>query len=78
MKILAIDDQQLVLLPLQKRLTEIGYQVKIETDSIEGIKAFDAFEPDHPVFFIVDRVCNTWFAIEFILRFVGKLHLVLV
>jgi len=35
MKILAIDDQQLVLLPIQKRLTELGYDVKIETDAIQ-------------------------------------------
>ena len=33
MKILAIDDQQLVLLPLKKRLTELGYSIKIETDT---------------------------------------------
>ena len=34
MKILAIDDQQLVLLPLEKRLKELGYDVKIETDAV--------------------------------------------
>ncbi|NNK60423.1 MAG: response regulator [Flavobacteriaceae bacterium] len=46
MKILAIDDQQLVLLPLQKRLSELGYKVKIETDAAEGIKFFSSFAPD--------------------------------
>ncbi|WP_372938299.1 response regulator [Seonamhaeicola sp.] len=46
MKVLAIDDQQLVLLPLQKRLTELGYEVKIETDSQKGLETFKSFNPD--------------------------------
>lgn len=46
MKILAIDDQQLVLLPLEKRLTDLGYTVKIETDANKGLKAYDTFQPD--------------------------------
>lgn len=46
MKILAIDDQQLVLLPLQKRLNELGYTVKIETDANEGILTYNSFKPD--------------------------------
>lgn len=46
MKVLAIDDQQLVLLPLQKRLTELGYQVEIETDARKGLEAYDSFNPD--------------------------------
>ena len=46
MKVLAIDDQQLVLLPLQKRLTELGYQVKIATDGNSGIESFNSFNPD--------------------------------
>ncbi|MFB9052760.1 response regulator [Formosa undariae] len=46
MKILAIDDQQLVLLPLQKRLTELGYEVKIEVDGQKGIAAYNIFIPD--------------------------------
>ncbi|AXO80414.1 response regulator [Olleya aquimaris] len=46
MKVLAIDDQQLVLLPLQKRLTELGYQVKIETDGQKGLDSYDSFNPD--------------------------------
>lgn len=46
MKVLAIDDQQLVLLPLQKRLIDLGYNVKIETDATKGLKVFDAFNPD--------------------------------
>ena len=46
MKILAIDDQQLVLLPLQKRLIELGYEVIIETDSYQGISQYNSFNPD--------------------------------
>jgi CheY-like chemotaxis protein/glycosyltransferase involved in cell wall biosynthesis len=46
MKVLAIDDQQLVLLPLQKRLTELGYEVEIETDASKGLKTYDSFNPD--------------------------------
>ena len=46
MKVLAIDDQQLVLLPLKKRLTELGYNVKIETDAIKGLELYNSFNPD--------------------------------
>ena len=46
MKVLAIDDQPLVLLPIQKRLTELGYEVKIETDSVKGIELYNSFKPD--------------------------------
>lgn len=46
MKILAIDDQQLVLLPLQKRLEELGYNVQIETNAKTAIGIYDAFKPD--------------------------------
>ena len=46
MKILAIDDQQLVLLPLQKRLIELGYAVKIETESNNGIELYNSFQPN--------------------------------
>ena len=46
MKILAIDDQQLVLLPLQKKLEELGYKVNISTDASEGIGIYDMFKPD--------------------------------
>ena len=46
MKVLAIDDQQLVLLPLQKRLSELGYEIKIETNAEKGIELYDAFKPD--------------------------------
>lgn len=46
MKILAIDDQQLVLLPLKKRLEELGYEVLIETDASKAIDHFNSFNPD--------------------------------
>lgn len=46
MKVLAIDDQQLVLLPLQKRLVELGYEVEIETDATKGLELYEAFQPD--------------------------------
>jgi CheY-like chemotaxis protein/glycosyltransferase involved in cell wall biosynthesis len=46
MKVLAIDDQQLVLLPLEKKLVERGYEVRIATDAKEGLKTFDIFCPD--------------------------------
>ena len=46
MKILAIDDQQLVLLPLQKRLKELGYDVMIETDAFMAVDHYNSFNPD--------------------------------
>jgi DNA-binding response OmpR family regulator len=46
MKVLAIDDQQLVLLPLQKRLLNLGYNVKIETNASKGLELFNSFSPD--------------------------------
>ena len=46
MKILAIDDQQLVLLPIKKRLTDLGYEVKTECDAKSGLQLFNSFKPD--------------------------------
>jgi CheY-like chemotaxis protein/glycosyltransferase involved in cell wall biosynthesis len=46
MKVLAIDDQQLVLLPLEKRLTELGYEVKTAPNASQGVGLFDSFKPD--------------------------------
>ncbi len=46
MKILAIDDQQLILLSVQKRLTEIGYEVKTANSTQEGIMLYNDFKPD--------------------------------
>ena len=41
MKILAIDDQKLVLLPLKKRLESLGYEVVTENSALTGIEQFD-------------------------------------
>ena len=46
MKILAIDDQQLILLSVQRKLKEIGYLVKTATTGKEGIEIFKEFNPD--------------------------------
>ena len=46
MKVLAIDDQQLVLLPIEKRLLELGYEVRIETDSVKSLDLYNSFKPD--------------------------------
>ncbi|WP_299158381.1 response regulator [uncultured Tenacibaculum sp.] len=46
MKILAIDDQRLVLIPLESRLKELGYEVQTETSAVRGIELFDSFKPD--------------------------------
>lgn len=46
MKVLAIDDQQLVLLPLEKRLKELGYDVKVETSADKALVIYDEFQPD--------------------------------
>ena len=46
MKILAIDDQKLVLIPLEVRLKEMGYEVITETDGVKGIELFDSFKPN--------------------------------
>lgn len=46
MKILAIDDQKLVLIPLENRLKEMGYDVITTTDGYKGIEIYDSFHPD--------------------------------
>ena len=46
MKVLAIDDQKLVLIPLENRLKELGYEVFTETDGHKGIALFDKVSPD--------------------------------
>lgn len=46
MKILTIDDQQLILLSVEKRLTELGYEVKTANSGKSGIAAIDTFDPD--------------------------------
>ena len=46
MKILAIDDQKLVLIPLESRLKDLGYQVLTETNATKALELFDSFNPD--------------------------------
>ena len=46
MKILAIDDQKLVLIPLEIRLKEFGYEIITETSALKGIELFNSFQPD--------------------------------
>jgi len=46
MKILAIDDQQLILLSVEKRLKEMGFEVMTAENGQEGQQLFDSFAPD--------------------------------
>lgn len=46
MKILAVDDQQLVLMPLEKRLKDEGYEVRTTTQAEKAIEIFKSFQPD--------------------------------
>ena len=46
MKVLAIDDQRLVLIPLESRLKELGYEVLTETNALDGIDRYNDFQPD--------------------------------
>ncbi len=46
MKILAVDDQQLVLMPLEKRLKELGYEVMTTTEANKAIDLYKQFQPD--------------------------------
>ena len=46
MTILAIDDQQLILLSVAKKLKDLGYSVETATNGPEGIALFDSISPD--------------------------------
>ncbi len=46
MKILAIDDQKLILLSVEKRLSELGYEVQTANSIELGIQLFNSFKPD--------------------------------
>ena len=46
MKVLAVDDQKLVLIPLESRLKELGYEVLTETNALDAIHLYDVFQPD--------------------------------
>ncbi|GGD11675.1 transcriptional regulator [Hyunsoonleella pacifica] len=45
-KILAIDDQQLILLSLEKHLTDLGFSIKCASTGEEGLEVFDSYKPD--------------------------------
>lgn len=45
-RILAIDDQQLILLSLEKHLTDLGYTIKCASDGQTGLELFESFKPD--------------------------------
>ena len=45
-KILAIDDQQLILLSLEKHLSDLGFEIKCAQSGEEGLLLFDTFKPD--------------------------------
>ncbi len=46
MKILTIDDQELILLSVEKRLKELGYDVMTANSGERGIELYNSFEPD--------------------------------
>lgn len=46
MKILIVDDQELVLLSLEKALADHGYEVARAENVVTAVEAFDFFEPD--------------------------------
>ena len=46
MKVLAIDDQKLVLIPLENRLKKLGYEVITESNAVKGIALYNSFKPD--------------------------------
>ncbi|MFL9844632.1 glycosyltransferase [Flavobacterium rhizosphaerae] len=46
MKIQVIDDQQLVLLSLQKSLSDLGYEVKCSENVLDALDLYDEFQPD--------------------------------
>lgn len=46
MRILAIDDQQLILLSVEKKLTELGFEVQIADCGKKGIEIYESFQPE--------------------------------
>ncbi|MGB5645799.1 MAG: response regulator, partial [Muriicola sp.] len=46
MKILAIDDQQLILLSVEKKLSESGFEVQIADSGSKGIELYNSFQPN--------------------------------
>lgn len=74
MKILTIDDQELILLSVEKRLSDLGYDVKTANSGKAGIAAIETFDPD---MVIVDINMPDLSGIEVIqhIRMVRKLHI---
>lgn len=46
MRIITIDNQKLILISLEKKLSEIGYKVKTARTAEEGIELINSFKPD--------------------------------
>ena len=46
MKVLVVDDQQLVLLSLEKSLTDLGFEVKCADNIFDAVQYYDSFSPD--------------------------------
>ena len=46
MKILIIDDQELVLLSLEKCLTDLGYEVQCANNVFDALAQYEAFGPN--------------------------------
>ncbi len=46
MKILTIDDQELILLSVEKRLQELGFDVQTANSGQKGIALFNSYQPD--------------------------------
>ena len=46
MKILAVDDQPLILKSINKKLTSAGYELELVTGGQEAIEAYDKERPD--------------------------------
>lgn len=46
MKVLLIDDQELVLLTIEKLLKDLGYLVQSVNNMADGIQVYDSYEPD--------------------------------
>jgi CheY-like chemotaxis protein len=46
MKILIVDDQELVLISLEKCLTDLGYEVASSNNMSDAITSYDEFQPD--------------------------------
>ncbi|MGB2129391.1 MAG: response regulator [Flavicella sp.] len=74
MKILAIDDQQLVLMSIDKYLSSLGFEVKSATNARKGLALVASFNPD---LIIVDVNMEGVSGLEFVqdLRFQKKIDI---